>query len=236
MMAIYLHRVLRSDPDRPLHAMNHFFSPWMLLVLLVVPVLAGVAIRAVAGRGKWHDGIDERRHGGTGEQRPLRVAAKRGDPAINDRIRGYPRSPFAIRRAVFRRADRSWPSPCSPRPSTGTRSGSRKDGRVMVVERHSTWEPTTKPYDTTWFGERVGLQLRRDLRLPGPVLPDVAAAGDGQDRRRRRWPSATCWSSKRPRRATARPRSTAVLRFVEQGGGLLLIGDHTNFERIGHHR
>ena len=22
-------RVLRSDPDRPLHAMNHFFSPWV---------------------------------------------------------------------------------------------------------------------------------------------------------------------------------------------------------------
>ena len=39
MMALYLQRVLRSDPDRPLHAMNHFFSPWMLLLLLVVPVL-----------------------------------------------------------------------------------------------------------------------------------------------------------------------------------------------------
>ena len=39
LMAVYLHRVLRSDPDRPLHAMNHFFSPWMLLVLLIVPVL-----------------------------------------------------------------------------------------------------------------------------------------------------------------------------------------------------
>ena len=39
LMALYLHRVLRSDPDRPLHAMNHFFSPWMLLLLLIVPVL-----------------------------------------------------------------------------------------------------------------------------------------------------------------------------------------------------
>ena len=39
MMALYLQRVLRSDPDRPLHAMNHFFRPWMLLLLLAVPVL-----------------------------------------------------------------------------------------------------------------------------------------------------------------------------------------------------
>ena len=31
--------------------------------------------------------------------------------------------------------------------------GGRKDGRVMVVERHSKWEPTTKPYDTNWFVE-----------------------------------------------------------------------------------
>ena len=39
----------------------------------------------------------------------------------------------------------------------------------MVVERHSEWEPTTKPYDTTWFVEpklfrrELRLQLRRHL-------------------------------------------------------------------------
>ena len=45
MMAVYLQRVLRSDPDRPLHAMNHFFSPWMLLALLIPAGVAGMAIR-----------------------------------------------------------------------------------------------------------------------------------------------------------------------------------------------
>ena len=51
LMALYLHRVLRSDPNRPLHAMNHFFSPWLLLLLLSVPVL--LAWRFVrAGNGK----------------------------------------------------------------------------------------------------------------------------------------------------------------------------------------
>ncbi|GAG09594.1 unnamed protein product, partial [marine sediment metagenome] len=39
MMSLYVHRVLRADPDSPLHVMNHFFSPWMLMGLLVVPVL-----------------------------------------------------------------------------------------------------------------------------------------------------------------------------------------------------
>ena len=52
LMALYLHRVLRTDPDRPLHAMNHFFSPWMLLVLLIVPVLLAWRFVRVAA----HDG------------------------------------------------------------------------------------------------------------------------------------------------------------------------------------
>ena len=63
LMALYLHRVLRSDPDRPLHAMNHFFSPWMLLLLLIVPVLLAwrfvrggngrFSRRVLAAHGEW---------------------------------------------------------------------------------------------------------------------------------------------------------------------------------------
>jgi valyl-tRNA synthetase len=54
LMALYLHRVLRSDPNRPFHAMNHVFSPWMLLLLLLVPVLLAwrfVRIPASLGEG-----------------------------------------------------------------------------------------------------------------------------------------------------------------------------------------
>ena len=39
LIAIYMYRVLRADPDRALYVMNHFFSPWPLLILLAVPVL-----------------------------------------------------------------------------------------------------------------------------------------------------------------------------------------------------
>ena len=54
MMAVYLQRVLRSDPDRPLHAMNHFFSPWMLLALLIPPVLlAWRFVRLAAAYAEW---------------------------------------------------------------------------------------------------------------------------------------------------------------------------------------
>ena len=107
----------------------------------------------------------------------------------------------------------------------------------MVVERHSKWEPTTKPYDTNWFAEPKlfrrgsGYNYARIYRYLGQYYEmsrllekdkiddqtlakcDVLIIKIPTDtlqpgRRRRRW-----------------------LRFVEQGGGLLLIGDHTNFER-----
>ena len=60
----------------------------------------------------------------------------------------------------------------------------------MVVERHSQWSPTTKPYDTTWFvepklfGEGSGYNYARIYRYLAAVLRDVAAAGVGHDRRR----------------------------------------------------
>ena len=106
----------------------------------------------------------------------------------------------------------------------------------MVVERHSEWSPTTKPYDTTWFaepplfGEASGYnyaaiydylgqyyQMSRLLesdKIDDQTLDQVRRAGDQNPHRR----------------ATAKAEAEAVARFVEQGGGLLLIGDHTNFE------
>ncbi len=39
LIAIYMYRVLRAEPDRALYVMNHFFAPWPLLILLAVPVL-----------------------------------------------------------------------------------------------------------------------------------------------------------------------------------------------------
>ena len=39
LIAVYLHRVERFPYDWPLHAMNHFFSPWIGLLLLAPPAL-----------------------------------------------------------------------------------------------------------------------------------------------------------------------------------------------------
>ena len=37
--ALYLHRAVRSDYDLPLHVMDHFFSPWLHLLLTIPPML-----------------------------------------------------------------------------------------------------------------------------------------------------------------------------------------------------
>ena len=57
MIALYLHRVLVSDPSRPLHAMNHFFSPWVLALMLVAPALLAWRFvgRGQRGRGNEHE-------------------------------------------------------------------------------------------------------------------------------------------------------------------------------------
>ncbi len=39
LLAIYVHRVLNSDPERSLYVMNHFFAPWPLLLYALVPAL-----------------------------------------------------------------------------------------------------------------------------------------------------------------------------------------------------
>ena len=130
MMALYLHRVLRSDPDRPLHAMNHFFSPWMLLALLAVPVLLA-----------WRF-----------------VGTKKNDEArmTNDEGCRIRHSSFVLRHLAAAAALVALSVALFTAAICWNPVGARHDGRVMVVERHSTWEPTTRAYDTTWFGELSG--------------------------------------------------------------------------------
>jgi len=108
--------------------------------------------------------------------------------------------------------------------------GARHDGRVMVVERHSTWEPTTRAYDTTWFGESSGYNYAAiydylDQYYQMSRLLEKDKLDD------RTLSKCDVLIIKIPTARYSQAEVEAVSRFVEQGGGLLLIGDHTNFER-----
>ena len=105
--------------------------------------------------------------------------------------------------------------------------GSRKTGRITVVERHSTWEPTIEPYGTTVYGEAgsynyaaayayCGQYFTMSRLLEQDAIDDAALGGlcraDHQD-------------THGPLRVGG---SRGGPTLVEQGGSLLLIGDHTN--------
>ena len=110
--------------------------------------------------------------------------------------------------------------------------GTRKDGRVLVDEHHSTWEPTEKPYDTKWYGHDSGYNYAciydycsrfYDMgRLKAPI--DDAALSQ-----------CDVLVLKVPTSPYASDEIAAIRRFVQRGGGLVLIGEHTDVFGTGRH-
>lgn len=108
--------------------------------------------------------------------------------------------------------------------------GKPREGRIVVVERHSQWEPTTAPYDEDSYGESASYTYR--------VIYDYAS---------RFFDMSRLMESDRIDFETLSPHDVVVLktptarflpdevaaieRFVRAGGGLLLVGDHTNVFR-----
>lgn len=105
--------------------------------------------------------------------------------------------------------------------------GERKAGRVKIVERHSTWEPTMEPYRTKVYGEAGSYNYAaiyeycEQYYQMGRILPDQALDAAAL---------ADCdvLIIKTPTSRYTLAEVEAVVQFVQQGGSLLLIGDHTN--------
>jgi len=105
--------------------------------------------------------------------------------------------------------------------------GRPKNGRIMFVERHSTWEPTTVPYRNTLYGEAgsynyagifeyCGQYYQMSRVLESDLIDDETL---GQ---------CDVLVIKTPTSRYSEDEVAAVVRFVRQGGSLLMIGDHTN--------
>jgi hypothetical protein len=106
-----------------------------------------------------------------------------------------------------------------------TDPGMEKIGRVLIDESHSDWEDTMRPLDTNWYGMsstynyyslrtflehyyRVEISFRE-------ITPDVLMFQD-------------VVVLKCPTRAYTESEQEALVSFVKRGGGLFLIGDHTD--------
>lgn len=103
--------------------------------------------------------------------------------------------------------------------------GERKKGSVIIDEAHSDWEWTEIAFDTSWYGQKSVYNyycLREYLSRYYPVNilkgPITAKALRG----------AAVLILKTPTRAYATEEIRAIETFVKRGGGLLMVGDHTN--------
>ncbi len=105
--------------------------------------------------------------------------------------------------------------------------GKRKPGTITFVERHSTWEPTQVPYGTTVYGEAGSYNYAAAYAYCEQYFPmarlleedsiDDASLAD-----------CSVLIIKTPTARYTSEEVDAVQRFVQRGGSLLLIGDHTN--------
>jgi len=249
LMGLYLHRAIRFEPERPLHVMNQFFSPWVLLGLLAVPVLLAWRFVRLPSAGA---------DAATGDAPFVGRSATPSYPSDASSVgRSATPSYPSDASSVGRSATPSYPSDAADQPEE-TESwrlpaaaglvflgaglltaavhydpvGSPKGGRVMVVERHSTWEPTTRPYDTTWFGHDSGYNYAAAYDYLGQYfemsrLLESDAIDDETLGR------CDVLVIKTPTERYAPEEVEAVVRFVQRGGGVLFVGDHTNVFRGG---
>lgn len=104
-------------------------------------------------------------------------------------------------------------------------SGGPRGGSVLVDEFHSDWEWTTEAYDENWYGERSGYNyycfyehIARyfDTRRNMSEISDETLSG------------VDVLVMKTPTRPFSDSEVDAIESFVRDGGGLYLIGDHTN--------
>ena len=233
-MALFVHRILRTGYDDPLVIAYQAWSNWVLAFFLIGPVLLAwrfARVRADAGADV--GAAPPLPFGPIGWRRPAAVA-------------------LAFLAAVCLAASLFW-NPV----------GERKAGRVIFDESHSEWESTERPYDTEWYGKDETLGLGQKSAYNYAVLYDYVSRFYDVSRLGSQLPDPKTGKKTRtkvtyealkdcdvfivkcvtqryePGKMDAITQRyepgeiDAIHRFVDEGGGLLLIGEHTNVFKTG---
>ena len=252
LLALYVHRAAVSEWNQPLHVMNQFLSPWVLLIMLAPPILlawrwvrllgdaplpAADVVEDAGRRSKKTPPAPLSKVEGSelpSPPAPLpghHVPMVAGEGSLRPHGRGSPHLAAAaccLFGAILVAFGWQWEP-----------IGTRKAGRVMIVEKHSPWTPSNIPFNTEVLGG--GLD-------EGSTVYNYAAAYQylSQYYEMSRLNEEDAIDDKTlsgcdvllikiPRYPFTPEEVGAVIRFVEAGGGLLLIGDHTNLERSSAH-
>jgi hypothetical protein len=95
----------------------------------------------------------------------------------------------------------------------------------MVEEYHSNWEWTDEAYDENWFGERSGYNYYCFYEY---ISKFYHVSRNTDHISRENLESVDVLILKTPTEPYSNDEISAVLDFVANGGGLYMIGDHTN--------
>ena len=98
---------------------------------------------------------------------------------------------------------------------------------MTVVERHSSWEPTTEPYRTKVYGEAGSYNYAAIYEYCSQFY-DMSQLLQDKPIDDAALEQCDILIIKTPTSRYAPEEVEAVVRFVQQGGSLLMIGDHTN--------
>jgi len=210
MTAIFLHDTLRLEYGAPLESMRLFWNASVHLLLLLPPVL--LAWRLLP------------RITAQPPEPPLPPAGRKWQAPVAAGLVGA--AVVLLTAAVF------WDP-----------VGARKEGRVLIEEyprqpaptlTHpnwpAVWEPTDKPFDTEWYGKDAGYNYYCIANYCGhiyDVRPHTSRLSDAALEK------CDVLVLKVPIRAYSQEEIKSILKFVAGGGGLLLIGEHTNFYGSG---
>lgn len=205
VVGLLLHRAIRVDPAARLNVMDQFFSPWVSLALLAGPVLLAWRLVRLPKDGR------------TPPEGPLEAGA----PAVAPARRWL--SPAALGLLFLGVGVFAFWFQWQP-------VGGRLGGRVMVVERHSTWSPSMPGYSTTRFGEKGSYNYAAIYDYCGQFF-HMSRLLESDPIDDEKLSKCDVLVIKVPTAPYTPAEVQAVVRFVQRGGGLLTIGDHTNYEK-----
>lgn len=112
--------------------------------------------------------------------------------------------------------------------------GRQKSGRILFDDRFcGVWEPTARLLDTQWYGDFATYSFSSLAEWLGHwFIVDVNTQQPYTDELLGRYDVLILKTPVQPISAAERE---AIDRFVTAGGGLLLVGDHTNLLGMGTH-
>ncbi len=199
LIAMILQRALRADAFAAPNVADVFVNTWIHLGLLAVPTL--LAMRLI--------------------RRPLRVEqigdVEENAPSVHRSLRAELIHLLLIGLGVAMLVFLWHWDPV----------GRSKSGRVMVVERHSTWEPTIVPYRTSLYGEAGSYNYAAAFEYCGQYF-DMSRLLESDAIDDQTLSACDVLVIKTPTARYTEDEVAAVVRFVNDGGSLLLVGDHTN--------